>query len=140
MNPVGFGERLTLLRTLAGFRRQAEFARACGVTPTTINRAEKATKRTGDKALTAIVATLHKHVAFDEAWLVYGVGEPPNSAPPASVLNYLGASSLAVGMSDEVRGALLKFPWAALCVANPSTEQIALVRMMIESNLTIGAQ
>lgn len=100
----------------------------------TVNRAESPNGSTGKKALQAIVSTLRQRIDFDEAWLVYDEGTP---YPPESVLHYLEASGLAVGIAPEVQGALRRFPWEKLCVANPSTEQIALIRMMLETNLRL---
>ena len=132
-----YGARLEMLMELAGFKKQTELARATGLTPTTINRAIKARKRLGNQAHDAIVSALKERIDFDEGWLVYGSGTPPNKEASDRVRAYL-ASDLAVGISPQVAELLRKVPWHTVGVPVPTTKSIARMRDMIETNLLLG--
>lgn len=135
----GFGARLARAREAAGYPRQADFARASGLSPATINRAERARFRPGKDATALIVAALRKRIPIEETWLVYGVGEPPYEDTEKCLAEYL-ASPLAVGEyapSKEVRAILRNMNWRALGVANRSTKAIHRIREAIEMNLRL---
>lgn len=125
---------------LAGFHRQADLARASGLSPATINRAERRRIRPGKEATEILIQTLSARIPIDEAWLVYGVGAPPDADGSGCLAEYL-RSPLAVGEnapSKEVRAMLRNMDWRALGVANQSTKAIHRIREAIEINRALA--
>lgn len=130
-----YGERHVYARQLAGYDTQTAFAAAAGVDRQTVHRAEHGTLKLGTRAQTSILSALRKHVPIDEAWLVYGVGEPIPGAGAAAVEKYL-KSTKGVSAREAVRAELRKINWAALNVANTSQKAIHRLREAIELNLS----
>lgn len=135
----GFGTRLAQARMRADYRRQADLARASGLSPATINRAERRRFRPGKEATGKLLRALNARIPVAEEWLVYGVGDPPGEDSSRWLSEYL-RSPFAVGAnapSKEVRAILRKLNWAALGVANRSTKSIHRIREAIEMNLRL---
>ncbi len=120
---------------MAGFPRQEDLAKAAKLAKMSVSRAEKAeTQRPSTGSTRKLINALRARVLFDESWLVYGIGNPPNTAAPDAIDQYL-QTDFGKSTPDEVVRRLRLIPWDVLGFSSPSPEEVHDMRNLIARNL-----
>lgn len=123
----GIGARLREARVRAGFHRQTDFAKSCGVSPITLNRHELG-------RVIPCVELIRVYAAVSgvsASYLQYGIGDP---TIPRAVVQYL-KSWKAHSLLEETRLRLQRVPWSVIALGEIDEFQVHELAKLIDRNL-----